>query len=411
VRYRNSWGGWAFNVTGVQPGPPLPPPPPPNPGWGEWEHCTSCLPSNPVLKALGTGQTVSICQAACENTTGCKYINFALGTNQDCNLFQTCDSPSHQAPGKCNGNDWWSTMQYSGHDHYSPHVQSRYQFHGAEEAEKATTAAPIWSLGISGGQQTGQQGSLAISGNDYFVENIFEELDAPGEFFLQTAQPGHQLGPILFLIPPTGVSLDHDAPIRMEAAVHPRVVQLRGSNDVTFAHDIVLRDVHIVHSAPTYMADYEMPSGGDWSLHRGGAVFLDGTEDVVVQNVTVDQAGGNGIFLSNHAWRTNLTDNTIAHAGDSAILLVGSTDLMNGTRNTYPAFTSVTGNLCYEMGYYGKQTAAVFKSIAYQSYIGGNVFFNSPRSLVNFNDAFRGGDMLVDNVMWGAVTETADHAR
>lgn len=159
------------------------------------------------------------------------------------------------------------------------------------------------------------------------------------------------------------------------------------------------------------MSDYEIPSGGDWSIHRGGAIFLDGTEDIALRNITVDQAGGNGIFLSNHAWRTTVADNTISHAGESAILLVGSTEYMNGTRNTYPAQNNITGNLCYEMGYFGKQTAALFKSITYQSRISNNVFFNSPRSLVNFNDAFRGGDLLSGNVMWGAVKETADHAR
>jgi hypothetical protein len=62
------------------------------------------------------------------------------------------------------------------------------------------------------------------------------------------------------------------------------------------------------------------------------------------------------------------------------------------------------------MGLFGKQTAAYFKSIAYRTTVTNNVFFNSPRSLVNYNDAFRGGDLLADNVMWGAVKETMDHA-
>ena len=105
-----------------------------------------------------------------------------------------------------------------------------------------------------------------------------------------------------------------------------------------------------------------------------------------------------------------MVNNVVSYAGESAILLVGSTALMNGTRNTYPAYTNVTNNLCYEMGYYGKQTAAYFRSIAYKSTVTNNVFFNSPRSLVNYNDAFRGGDLLADNVMWGAVKETNDHA-
>ncbi len=38
-----------------------------------------------------------------------------------------------------------------------------------------------------------------------------------------------------------------------------------------------MQGLTVRHAAPTYVADYEMPSGGDWSLHRGAAVFLDGT--------------------------------------------------------------------------------------------------------------------------------------
>ena len=145
-------------------------------------------------------------------------------------------------------------------------------------------------------------------------------------------------------------------------------------------------------------------------MHRGAAIFLDGTEDIIIEHTGVDHAGGNGICLSNHAWRTSLLNNTIAYAGDSSIVLVGSTKLMNGTLPSYPAYTNITGCLSYENGYYGKQTAALFKSISYKTYVKDNVFFNSPRSVVNYNDAFRGGDVLQGNVIWGAVKETADHA-
>ena len=117
-------------------------------------------------------------------------------------------------------------------------------------------------------------------------------------------------------------------------------------------------------------------------------MFLDGVEDVTVARVTVDSVGGNGILLSNHCWRVAVTNNTARLPGDSAIVLLGSTGLMNGTRNTYPSGTNVTGNLCYEMGRYGKQTAAFFKSIAHRTTLAGNVFFNSPRALVDYNDAF-----------------------
>ena len=49
-------------------------------------------------------------------------------------------------------------------------------------------------------------------------------------------------------------------------------------------------------------------------------------------------------------------------------------------RPTYPAYTNISGNLAFEMGYFGKQTAAYFKSIAYKTNLENNVFFNSPVS-------------------------------
>ena len=39
-------------------------------------------------------------------------------------------------------------------------------------------------LGISGGQQTGQQGSPFISGNNFFVENIAEEVKPKVELLI-----------------------------------------------------------------------------------------------------------------------------------------------------------------------------------------------------------------------------------
>ena len=66
------------------------------------------------------------------------------------------------------------------------------------------------------------------------------------------------------------------------AAVRPRILQLRGASDSEFAHDIAIRNLGFLHSAPTFMADYEMPSGGDWSIHRGGAVFLDGATQLEI---------------------------------------------------------------------------------------------------------------------------------
>lgn len=41
-----------------------------------------------------------------------------------------------------------------------------------------------------------------------------------------------------------------------------------------------------------------MCSGGDWSLHRGGSVFLEGTEHVTVNGCTFRRVDGNALFFS-----------------------------------------------------------------------------------------------------------------
>ena len=39
----------------------------------------------------------------------------------------------------------------------------------------------------------------------------------------------------------------------------------------------------------------------------------------------------------------------------------------------------------------------------------GNVLFNVPRAGININDAFGGGNIIKDSLMFNTVRETADH--
>jgi hypothetical protein len=52
--------------------------------------------------------------------------------------------------------------------------------------------------------------------------------------------------------------------------------------------------------AATFLEPYEVSSGGDWAIHRGAAVFVDGAHDVRIEGNHFDQVDGNGLFLSRH---------------------------------------------------------------------------------------------------------------
>jgi len=39
------------------------------------------------------------------------------------------------------------------------------------------------------------------------------------------------------------------------------------------------------------MDHYEVPSGGDWAVHRGGAIFIEGSRNINVKRCFFDQPG------------------------------------------------------------------------------------------------------------------------
>jgi len=69
----------------------------------------------------------------------------------------------------------------------------------------------------------------------------------------------------------------------------------------------------------------------------------------------------------------------------------------------------VIGNLVHEVGVYGKQVCAYVQSLACETELIGNVFFNGPRAGINFNDGFGGGNLLKNNLVFNFVRETLDH--
>ena len=183
---------------------------------------------------------------------------------------------------------------------------------------------------------------------------------------------------------------------------------------------VKLVGLKISQSAPTFLDKYMVPSGGDWSIHVGGAVFAEGVEGMVVSGCTFERLGGNALFLSNYAANTVINASEFAWIGDSAVALVGSTkfaqtqdrsgtDLMDGTNGDQPRGTVFDRNLVREVGVFGKQTSAFVQAVACNTTISNSVLFNGPRAGVNFNDGFGGGNKIFGLLTFNWVRETSDH--
>ena len=60
-----------------------------------------------------------------------------------------------------------------------------------------------------------------------------------------------------------------------------------------------------------------LPYQSDWGLYRGGAIFIEGAEDVLVQHNLLTRLDGNGVFVSGYTRRVTIADNEMKWIGDN----------------------------------------------------------------------------------------------
>ncbi len=127
------------------------------------------------------------------------------------------------------------------------------------EVESYNASTGNFTFGKGGFQ--GARGDNA--GGDFFIENVFEELDHPGEFYFDKSASRLYLyhngtGP-----PPNTI-------------VAPQLQVLVNISGTQWdpVRGISLEGIGYTATAFTYMEPHAIPSAGDWALERYAAVYL-----------------------------------------------------------------------------------------------------------------------------------------
>jgi len=252
-----------------------------------------------------------------------------------------------------------------------------------------------------------------------FVENIFEELDAPGEWFLNVKTH------TLYFYPPAGLDL---AGATVEATRLRSLVEFRGSEEKPVRF-VTLRGLIFRQAARTVMETKEPLLRSDWAIYRGGAVFFEGTEDCALEDCCLDRVGGNAVFVNNYNRHVTLRGCHIAGAGASGVCFVGDPraarnplfnyqqvnkledlDLTPGPRTrNYPADCLVENCLIHLTGRVEKQTAGVEIDLAQNITIRHCSIYDVPRAGINIGDGCWGGHVIEGCDVFDTVKETGDH--
>ena len=245
------------------------------------------------------------------------------------------------------------------------------------------------------------------------VENLFEELDAPGEWFYDRANGR------LYLIFREGTDA---ASAQAEYATGHALLDIRRSERVE------IRGLAFRHTNRTlFDSVYEKRTRSDWSIAQKGAVFLEDCKNVALSGCSFMEIGSNCIYLKDYNEAIAVSHCDFRHCGASGVVVFGSqsacrdlstwenqkttlSDTTPGPQNEkYPRGITVENCYFYDLGRFEKQSAAVTLSVASHITVRGNTIHHLPRAGINICDGCFGGHLIENNDLFDCVRETGDH--
>lgn len=251
------------------------------------------------------------------------------------------------------------------------------------------------------------------------VENALELLDHPGEWFFDREKKQ------LYFWPEAGIDLKNAV---FEGVILKNLLTIRGdaARPVT---DISVADLTFTHARRTILEPYVPLLRSDWTIYRGGALFIEGAENCQIENCTFTGLGGNAIFVSGYARKVDISGNHIAEIGASGICFVGrpeavrspafqysqfvpfaELDTLVGPKSpAYPRDCAARSNLIHRTGRLEKQTAGIEIAMAMDITASHNSIYDTPRAGINIGDGTWGGHVLEYNDVFNTVLESGDH--
>ena len=241
-------------------------------------------------------------------------------------------------------------------------------------------------------------------GNRYFVENVLEALDQPGEWFLDRAEGRLTYWPKSRRFHEQGVvapRLDRLIEIAgekppgetEELMVDGKLVAMAAKPvETRFAEHIVLRGFTFRHTAYSL----EMPSVYS---PDDGTVHLRWARHCVVEGCRFLGVGGYGVRLSDESSENYILGNTVEEAGQGGVLLVGP-------GAAQPTDNVAAGNHIHHCGRIWKHVAGVYVTTGSGNHIAHNTITDVPRYGISLKTFGHGNGSHRNVIEWNRILRT-----
>ena len=268
------------------------------------------------------------------------------------------------------------------------------------------------------GAQVGNNRVMPPSEQHRYVENVFEELDASGEWFHDRKQGWLYFKPLAGAKPPAR---------GFRASAHEALIRIEGH--ASAVQHVRLRHLQFKETEPTFLKAVEPLLRSDWKFYRVGAVTVENAADVRVEDSDFTELGGHAVVVSGRAQQVAISGNHIHAIGGSAVAFVGRPEAVRSplfeyqerldlaaidrtpgpASDAYPKDSQASDNLIHDIGLIDKQATGVEISMAARITVDHNSIYDMPRAGINIGDGTWGGHRITHNDVFDTVLLTGDH--
>ena len=228
--------------------------------------------------------------------------------------------------------------------------------------------------------------------NPFYVANLLEELDQPGEW-CQDSEEG-----LLYFWPPSGALQASDEVVvpALFYLVDIRAASWLRISGFTFTETMDGDNYHhegVEGAGPMY------PRVG-WR-YCGDALHMKGAEHCTIEGNHFYAVGGNAIYLEGHNARNVIRHNEISYAGANGVCLLGA-----GLK--HPIFNQVSDNYIHHIGVLNKYVAGIFTGMSSGNVLSHNRIEHVPHHAINLSNNPSGRNIAEFNLIRHACEEILD---
>ena len=228
-----------------------------------------------------------------------------------------------------------------------------------------------------------------LAGNRYFVENVKEELDSPGEWYLDRAKGDLYYWPSDPAFPQVTVT----------APVMDRLIVLAGTADKPVRH---------VNLQGFTIRDVDYGDQQDPYYPAQAAIQLREASDCRVEGCNFLSVGGYAVWIKGGSARNAVTSNEVADAGEGGVFLDGSAWREGGKGDDFhqadpsgrrPTGNAVTENWIHHCGLVYAHVAGVYLNYAVSTMVTHNLITDMPRYGISIKYNSPGNDLEYNKIL------------